>query len=930
MKKGISSVLILSLLVAMMSFFATTYSVSTSFASGDSFISLELDKNSAKMGDVINATIRINNITNFAAYQVNIKYDPTVLQAIDPNTGIPLGNNTMPGGGDVLNKPEYGGVHGVLNDVDKGILNFGKTYVYLSDYKNSPPEETGVLVKLRFKVIGEKGDTSIKFENTPLMPSSISGTMLFDYNSKKIPDYTVIQPQVISIPDSQNPPWSQGGKVTIDLDKSKVAVGDIVTATINATNVDSLAGYQLNIKYDPTLLKPVVSTTGEEYKNSTMPEDGTLLVNTDFGAISAVSNTLDEGILNFGKAYTFVQDYKASKNPETSGIIAKISFKALRPSASTGISFENTITMPKGIRGTMLFNWDGKQIPGYEVTDSDKIIIVSEGVIVPTPTPVPTHTTIPTPTQTPASKNSIELQVDKNVAAIGDIVKATVRVDNIENLSAYQINIKYDPKILEPIDPNTGAKFNEKSVPGNQTILTNPRFMPLSIGANDISGGIINFSRVYIYSNDYRASKMPEKTGVLGEINFKVIGVGDTKIEFSDSPTMPTGISGTMLFDWYGKRILNYDVIQQGKIKISDSSVKPTPTSTPYPTGDPAYSSSIELKLDKNEARVGDIIEATLDIENIKEFAAYQVNIEYDPKILQAIDLETGKPLQENQVPNKGSVLTNPDYGVISAVANDIKTGVLNFGKTYTYLTDYRLSNNPEETGTLVRIGFKVIKEGETYIKLSNCPTMLKGIMGTLLFDWNGKIKTDYRVINPGIIKINKSPHGPTPSEDDSYIMLDLDRNNAVVGDIISAKVKVNNIKNFARYQINIKYDPEVLEPIDPNLGTVFTKRTPLKNGNILLNEDYLLAEITVNDLDKGILNFSKTCIFMDDYIECNRPEETGVLGEIKFRVLKNEKTEIKFCDHLAMPGAIVGTYLFDWNTKKLLTYSVIQPEAIN
>jgi len=37
---------------------------------------MELDKTKVKEGDVIIATIRVNNIKNLAGYQIGIKYDP--------------------------------------------------------------------------------------------------------------------------------------------------------------------------------------------------------------------------------------------------------------------------------------------------------------------------------------------------------------------------------------------------------------------------------------------------------------------------------------------------------------------------------------------------------------------------------------------------------------------------------------------------------------------------------------------------------------------------------------------------------------------------------------------------------------------------------------------------------------------------------------
>jgi len=56
---------------------------------------MELDKTKVKEGDVIIATIRVNNIKNLAGYQIGIKYDPKVLEAFNIETGDPIDERNM-------------------------------------------------------------------------------------------------------------------------------------------------------------------------------------------------------------------------------------------------------------------------------------------------------------------------------------------------------------------------------------------------------------------------------------------------------------------------------------------------------------------------------------------------------------------------------------------------------------------------------------------------------------------------------------------------------------------------------------------------------------------------------------------------------------------------------------------------------------------
>lgn len=965
MKKGISFILVIAIIMAMTSSFAVSaYPATTLSAAGveSGSISLEFDKTTAQVGDIIKAYVKISNIKNFAGYQVNIKYDPTVLQAVNPDTKVPLNKNTMPKSGNLLSNPEYGSIYGVLNKIEEGILNFGKAYTYLNDYKlSNSPEETGILAEIGFKVLKVQ-PTTVKFENTSSMPGSLSGTMLFDWNGEVITDYTVVQSAVInsSVVNPSPSAAPSKGIVKMELNKNTAFVGDIIIAEIKVDNFDNIAGYQFNIKYDPQVLQPIDPDTNVPYGKSTMPKDGTILVNPEFGAISAVANKVEEGILNFGKSYTYLAAYKASGMAEKSGTIAKIAFKALKAASSTTIKFEETLSMPGSIEGTMIFDWNGDNVLGYQVIQAGAVSISGQTV---TPSPSPTQIPVsptpipsqkPTPSSTPVSNASISIEVDKNTVKVGEMVKAFVKVDGFDSLAGFQVNIKYNPDLLQAVNPDTGEPLKINSMPKSGDLISNNEYGVISIAVNKPSEGVLNFAKTYTYVGDYKDSGKPEKSGTLAIIGFKALNEGDATIRFEDAISMPSSLSGTILLDWDLNRISDYKVVQPDVIKITGSTKpSPSPTSTPVgpsptatPTGGPVSDGQIELKLDKEQAKVGDIIKAAINISDINNFAGYQVNIKYDPAVLQAVNPVTGEPMSDKSMPADGTILVNTEYGIISAVANKTSEGILNFGKAYTYLDAYKLSNNPEKTGTLAVIGFKVLKAQDTYIGFENSITMPSSVLGTYLFDWNGDTITGYKVVNPGVIKISSStvttpsptptttptstPKPTNPVSTDSYIKLELDKNTAAVGEIIKATVKVNNIKELAGYQINIKYDPNVLQPVNPYTGAEYTSKTPLANGELIVNSEYGATSMVVHDLTKGVLNFAQIYVFMEDYRNSGKAEETGVLGVIGFKVLKNEKTTIKFEEPASMPASISGTYLIDWNGNKKTDYKVIQPEPVN
>jgi len=123
---------------------------------------------------------------------------------------------------------------------------------------------------------------------------------------------------------------------------------------------------------------------------------------------------------------------------------------------------------------------------------------------------------------------------------------------------------------------------------------------------------------------------------------------------------------------------------------------------------------------------------------------------------------------------------------------------------------------------------------------------MPNSVSGTYLIDWNSNKKTDYKVIQPEPINGGALP--------ENYIALELNKNKAAVGETIKATVRVNNIKNLAGYQVNIVYDPNVLQPIDPVTGAPFTTRSTFANCELLNNDEYGPTNITAHDLTKGAL----------------------------------------------------------------------------
>lgn len=159
----------------------------------------------------------------------------------------------------------------------------------------------------------------------------------------------------------------------------------------------------------------------------------------------------------------------------------------------------------------------------------------------------------------------VKMDFDKTYAEVGDIVTATLRVNQITNLSAYQVNIKYDPQVIQPVDDDL-QPYCEDTVPTGATILNNSKYSPMSIASNNLYSGILNFGAGYMNLLSYKQSGIAQTSGILAVIKFKVINSKQVQIKFSVSDAIPESNTGVNLIDWDGSKIIGGFTVQQPQI----------------------------------------------------------------------------------------------------------------------------------------------------------------------------------------------------------------------------------------------------------------------------------------------------------------------------------------------------------------------------
>jgi len=179
---------------------------------------------------------------------------------------------------------------------------------------------------------------------------------------------------------------------------------------------------------------------------------------------------------------------------------------------------------------------------------------------------------------------------------------------------------------------------------------------------------------------------------------------------------------------------------------------------------------SVELSFNKDTADIGDVIIAELKAKDVTNLACYQINLKYDPTVVQPVDGDTGKPYGQYTSPKQGDLLTNKAYAPLPFVSNDLEKGYLLFGFSYSDLSRYKESNIPESTGTLVKIGFKILKKCDTSINFEDMAASSNSITkGVEVFDWDGNEINNIKINNSTIINkpldgLRKSTESSSPA----------------------------------------------------------------------------------------------------------------------------------------------------------------------
>jgi len=131
---------------------------------------------------------------------------------------------------------------------------------------------------------------------------------------------------------------------------------------------------------------------------------------------------------------------------------------------------------------------------------------------------VPATTNVPT--SAPQSQSTISMNFDTTqINAVGQVICATLQVNNISGLDGYQAYIQYDPQVLQPVT-SSGRAYSGATQPESGTLFQNSNYSPVSIAINDITNGRLYIAGSYSDQKNYKNNGPEETTGSLGVIRF--------------------------------------------------------------------------------------------------------------------------------------------------------------------------------------------------------------------------------------------------------------------------------------------------------------------------------------------------------------------------------------------------------------------------
>ena len=388
-----------------------------------------------------------------------------------------------------------------------------------------------------------------------------------------------------------------------------VDVGDTVTIEVWVDDVTNLGGYQFTVNFDPSILQATGSSDGG-FLGSTGRSVVPLSPKIDNSA-----GTITVGALSFG----------SGDGPSGSGKLATVTFSAAGGGTSALTLSDVSLTDPDGNTiesgtsdGEVVVSGGGATetpvpptaTPGATetpvpptatpgATETPVPPTATETLVPPTETPTPMPTATPTETPIPGAM-TVKVSPYSSSHELGSEFTVEVRIDNANDIGAYQFKLSFDPSILQAVSVEDGGFLGSTG----RSVST----MPPSI---DNGAGSITFGA---YSTD-GGTPGPSGSGTLSVVHFHAVAPGTSPLNLSDDLITSTGGD-----------LQSHDTVN-GSVEVPS-----LPTAT----------LSLTTGLSGGKACKGSTVDVEVHVDNASDLGAFQFTMTFDPNIAQVESVTLG------------------------------------------------------------------------------------------------------------------------------------------------------------------------------------------------------------------------------------------------------------------------------------------------
>ncbi len=474
-------------------------------AQGSAVVRVEASPLNAQVNDVINLAIKAENVANLTAFELHLAFNPAVVEVLSvSNGGFVAADFTA------------------QNVFD----NSAGTIDYAAAQMGRPPAQgSGTLLAIALRA-KSGGVSPVDLRATPAVPgglllsgqegvtisaSWVNATLTVNENPSATP--TPLPTSGASSPTSPPPSLTVPPTATLPANATvarvepsaqQILVNGQANIAIKVDNVAALTAFELHLAFDPNILEVVEMTSGG-------------FLAADFVAQNQFDNangTLDYAVAQLGRPPA-----------RGSGTLLNIVFRA-KTAGTSAIALRATPAVPGGV---LLSGESGVTLPvswvGGSVTVSNTITITpsaipvtaTPGAFTPTVTaPGATATTLP-----PVGATVVRVVPSASQVLLNHQVTVAITIENVANLSAFELHLAFDPRILEVVEVTNGGFVVADFVA--QSLFDNAK-------------GTIDYAALQIYRPPTQGS------GTLLHIVFRAKAEGVSSVDLRSTPAVPGGL----------------------------------------------------------------------------------------------------------------------------------------------------------------------------------------------------------------------------------------------------------------------------------------------------------------------------------------------------------------------------------------------------